>query len=95
MPSKKVTKSDLVEAVYQNSDYEKKCIQDVLEHLLGQLKESLKDGNVIELRGFGTFEPTQLLSISIVPASTATAMSIPAPAIIMIVFHGILAIASF
>ena len=57
MSSKKVTKSDLVEAVYQNSDYEKKCIQDVLEHLLGQLKESLKDGNIIELRGFGTFEP--------------------------------------
>ncbi|MBP5451652.1 MAG: integration host factor subunit beta [Treponema sp.] len=57
MPSKKVTKSDLVEAVYQNSEYEKKCIQDVLEQLLGQLKESLKDGNVIELRGFGTFEP--------------------------------------
>ena len=53
MPSKKVTKSDLVEAVYQNSEYEKKCIQDVLGHL----KESLKDGNVIELRGFGTFEP--------------------------------------
>ena len=57
MPSKKVTKSDLVEAVYQNSAYENKCIQDVLEQLLGQLKESLKDGNVIELRGFGTFEP--------------------------------------
>ena len=57
MPSKKVTKSDLVEAVYQNSEYEKKCIQDVLEHLLGQLKDSLKDGKVIELRGFGTFEP--------------------------------------
>ena len=30
-----------------------------------------------------------------VPASTATAMSIPAPAIIMIVFHGTLAITSF
>ena len=57
MSSKKVTKSDLIEAVYQNSGYEKKCIQDVLEQILGQLKESLKDGNVIELRGFGTFEP--------------------------------------
>lgn len=51
--------------------------------------------NAIGTRGFGTLEPIQVDSSSIVPASTATAISIPAPAIMTIVFHGILAIASF
>ena len=57
MSSRKVTKYDLVEAVYQNTKCEKRVVQDVIENLLGQLKDSLKDGNTIELRGFGTFEP--------------------------------------
>lgn len=57
MTSKKITKYDLVEAVYQNTKCEKRIVQDVVESLLEQLKLSLKDGNTIELRGFGTFEP--------------------------------------
>lgn len=57
MSSKKITKYDLVEAVYQNTKCEKRLVQDVVENLLEQLKLSLKDGNTIELRGFGTFEP--------------------------------------
>ena len=57
MSSRKVTKYDLVEAVYQNTKCEKRVVQDDIENLLVQLKDSLKDGNTIELRGFGTFEP--------------------------------------
>ena len=57
MESKKVTKFDLVEAVYLKTKYEKKTIQNVLETLLENIKTSLKDGATIELRGFGTFEP--------------------------------------
>mgnify|MGYP002626539135 CR=1 FL=1 len=57
MSSKKVTKYDLVEAVYQNTKCEKRVVQNVVEEILEQIKESLKDGNTIELRGFGTFEP--------------------------------------
>ncbi len=57
MAEKKITKYDLVEAVYQSTECEKKLVQDVIENLLLQLKESLKDGYTIELRGFGTFEP--------------------------------------
>jgi len=32
-------------------------VMDVVEQLLEELKEALKAGNTIELRGFGTFEP--------------------------------------
>ncbi|MCR5606731.1 MAG: integration host factor subunit beta [Treponema sp.] len=59
MSQKKVTKYNLVESVYQkiNIKCEKRVVQEVIENLLDQLKESLKDGATIELRGFGTFEP--------------------------------------
>ncbi len=56
MLSKKVTKYDLVEAVYQNSKYEKGQIQDVIEAFVLELKKSISKGCTIELRGFGTFE---------------------------------------
>jgi len=56
MSSKKVTKFDLVEAVYNNVNCEKKVVQAVVDSLLVQIKESLKGGSTIELRGFGTFE---------------------------------------
>lgn len=58
MSDKKVTKYNLIESVYQKlSHCEKYVVQDVVELLLNELKESLKAGATIELRGFGTFEP--------------------------------------
>ena len=56
MLSKKITKYDLIEAVYQNLDYEKGLIQKVMEALMEELKKSIAKGCTIELRGFGTFE---------------------------------------
>ncbi|HIW36579.1 MAG TPA: HU family DNA-binding protein [Candidatus Treponema faecavium] len=57
MSSNKVTKYDLVEAVYQTTQYEKKAVQDIFEALFEQMKKCLTAGSTIELRGFGTFEP--------------------------------------
>ena len=53
----KVTKTDLVESVYAESGIERKIAQKAIDSFLRQVKESLENGNVIELRGFGTFEP--------------------------------------
>lgn len=53
---KKVTKFDLVEAVYENTSYDKKVVQTVIDSFLEEIKNSLKDSSTIELRGFGTFE---------------------------------------
>lgn len=53
---KKVTKYDLVEAVYENTSYDKKVVQTVIDSFLEEIKNSLKDSSTIELRGFGTFE---------------------------------------
>ncbi len=57
MISRKITKYDLVESVYQNSKQEKKDIQQIVDCLVGELKKSLSRGFTIEIRGFGTFEP--------------------------------------
>lgn len=56
MSQKKITKIDLVEAVYIDTGLEKRAIQEVVDSLLDKIKDSLKTGSSIELRGFGTFE---------------------------------------
>ncbi len=57
MASDKVTKQELIEAIYQNTQYEKRMIQKIVEGFIGEVKQALKSGSTIELRGFGTFEP--------------------------------------
>ncbi|MCQ2242145.1 HU family DNA-binding protein [Treponema sp.] len=57
MLSCKTTKIELVEAVYRTTECEKQIVQKVVDELFEQIKNSLSKGNVIELRGFGTFEP--------------------------------------
>ncbi|MDR3311524.1 MAG: integration host factor subunit beta [Spirochaetaceae bacterium] len=56
MNPEKVTKVELVESVYQNTGVEKKVIQVMVESVLTEIKNSLKAGATLELRGFGTFE---------------------------------------
>ena len=55
MPNK-VTKNDLVDAIYQKTKCEKQVIQSVVDSFLMEVKSSLEEGSTIELRGFGTFE---------------------------------------
>lgn len=57
MPENKKTKSDIVEAIYKSTDFERQKINTVVDAFLGELKKSLEEGAVIEFRGFGTFEP--------------------------------------
>ena len=55
MPNK-VTKNDLVDAIYQKTKCEKQVIQSIVDSFLMEVKSSLEEGSTIELRGFGTFE---------------------------------------
>ena len=56
MSEDKLTKIDLIEAVYLNTKVDRQNVQVVIDSLLEQLKASLENGKKIELRGFGTFE---------------------------------------
>ena len=56
MSESKITKGDLVDAVYKSTDVEKQIIQKIIDSFLLHTRESLETGDTIELRGFGTFE---------------------------------------
>ena len=59
MKNKNVTKKEIIEVIYENTQLkiDKIQIQEIVDTFLQQIKESLESGNSIELRGFGTFEP--------------------------------------
>jgi integration host factor subunit beta len=52
----KLTKADIVDAIYEKSDTDRKDIRGVVDLFLEEIKRALVSHNVIELRGFGTFE---------------------------------------
>ena len=51
----KLTKAALVEEVAQAADVPQKAAESVVETVLGSIVESLRRGEKVELRGFGSF----------------------------------------
>ena len=56
MSKKKMTKAVLVENISELTGLSKKDVQSVVDNMIGQLKSALIEGQIIELRGLGTFE---------------------------------------
>ena len=56
MPNK-VTKNDLVDAIYQKTKCEKQVIQSVVDSFLMEVKSSLEEGSTIELSADGPLRP--------------------------------------
>ena len=56
MAVKKYTKADIVNALYDKTGMNRKEIRSVIDLFIVELKNALVQRNVIELRGFGTFE---------------------------------------
>jgi integration host factor subunit beta len=56
MAAKKLTKNDVVDAVYQKTGMGRKEIRAVIDFFLDEIKDALVKEMCIELRGFGTFE---------------------------------------
>ena len=53
----KIRKADLVDQIFQNTNLPKNEISIILDSFFSEVKESLCNNCVIELRNFGTFEP--------------------------------------
>jgi integration host factor subunit beta len=53
---RKVTKTDIIDAVYKKTGMNRKEIRMVMDLFIDEIRRSLVDQMVIELRGFGTFE---------------------------------------
>jgi len=56
MAARKLTKADIVDAVYDKTGMNRKEISSVIDLVIGEIKNALMERCVIELRGFGTFE---------------------------------------
>ncbi|MDR2480575.1 MAG: HU family DNA-binding protein [Treponema sp.] len=56
MPAKKYTKADIVDALYEKTGMNRKEIRTVMDLFINEIKDALLRRQVIELRGFGTFE---------------------------------------
>ena len=52
----KLTKADIVDAIYNKISIERREIRDVVDLFIEEVKAALISDKIIELRGFGTFE---------------------------------------
>ncbi|MCF6334180.1 MAG: integration host factor subunit beta [Spirochaetales bacterium] len=52
----KLTKAEIIDRIYEEIDIDKSDIHRVIDKLFDHLKDALSEDQVIELRGFGTFE---------------------------------------
>jgi integration host factor subunit beta len=56
MAAGRFTKADIVDALYDDTGIERKEIRKVIDLFFKEIKNALMRRDVIELRGFGTFE---------------------------------------
>ena len=52
----KITKADIVDSIYNKTGANRREIHDIVDIFIDEIKTALITHNVIELRGFGTFE---------------------------------------
>jgi len=56
VPLKKFTKADIIDALYEKTKLNRAEIHSAVDLIIDEMKEALIRRQVIELRGFGTFE---------------------------------------
>jgi integration host factor subunit beta len=54
--SNKLTKADIVEAIVEKTKLGKKEIHFIVDAIFEEIRKSLGEDKIVELRGFGTFE---------------------------------------
>ena len=56
MADYKLTKADIIDSIYQQTNISRKDIHIVFDSIIAAIKDGLSEDKIIELRGFGTFE---------------------------------------
>ena len=56
MPANKFTKADIIDALYEKTGMSRTEIRSAVDLIIDEMKDALTRHQVIELRGFGTFE---------------------------------------
>lgn len=76
--AKSVSKADLIDAVADKSDMTKKDVKTVVDTMLEQVSSHLKQGDKVQLTGFGTFEVRDRKARTGVKPGTTEKIEIPA-----------------
>lgn len=56
MSTPKLTKAEIIEAIFEKTQVNRKTIHSVVDQFFDEVKLALMQDRVVELRGFGTFE---------------------------------------
>ena len=56
MTGEKFTKADIIDSLYQKTGMSPKEIRTIMDLFINEIKDALLRQQIIELRGFGTFE---------------------------------------
>ncbi len=56
MSTPKLTKAEIIEAIFEKTQVNRKIIHGVIDQFFDEVKDALTEDRVVELRGFGTFE---------------------------------------
>ncbi|MBN2626752.1 MAG: integration host factor subunit beta [Spirochaetales bacterium] len=56
MANKKMTKAEIIENIFEDTNISRKDIHEIIDNFFDEVKAALTDDRVVELRGFGTFE---------------------------------------
>ena len=76
--AKSVSKADLINAVAEKSDLTKKDVKTVVDTMLETVSSHLKQGDKVQLTGFGTFEVRDRKARTGVKPGTTDKIDIPA-----------------
>jgi integration host factor subunit beta len=52
----KLTKAEIIEAIFEKTQINRKTIHSVVDQFFDEVKLALMEDRIVELRGFGTFE---------------------------------------
>lgn len=56
MSTPKLTKAEIIEAIFEKTQVNRKTIHSVVDQFFDEVKLALMEDRIVELRGFGTFE---------------------------------------
>ncbi|HOO72818.1 MAG TPA: HU family DNA-binding protein [Spirochaetota bacterium] len=73
-----MTKSEIVERITRQSGMKRKEVLYIIDNFLDKIKESIDNGEKVEIRGFGTFHPADKKARKIYSPIAEKEIAVPA-----------------
>jgi DNA-binding protein HU-beta len=77
-----MNKTEIINQIAESSDISKKAAGDALQAFMNAITETLKNGDKLQLMGFGTFSVTQRAARTCRNPQTGKKMNVPAKKVV-------------